>query len=127
MGLDKRLERLERLEREVIRDEVEDERKRERERADALHMAECSNEEGRRDDLEDIFEITEDGEVYSAHDGHHIVSGYQALCERFYWSEFAWGDRGFIHDEEAQEFRTQNGELALSRTYVHLPRLFRCV
>lgn len=124
MGLDKRLSR---LEREAVRDEVGDERKREKERADALHMARCANGEGRRDGLEDIFEITEDGEVYNAHDGRPVVTGHQALCERFYWSELWWGDRGFIHDEGAQEFRTPDGEPVVSRTYVHLPRLFRRV
>ena len=52
--------RLDRLEGET-RAEPGDERKREKDRAAALHMAECSNEEGRRDGLEPFFEITESG------------------------------------------------------------------
>ncbi len=117
--------RLSRLEHGVNRDEVEEERKQKGERADALHVAECSNRDSRREGLEPFFEITENGEVFSAYDGRPVTRGYQAHCEGLYWQYLAWGVRDLIHDEDAQEFCTQGGELALSRTYMHLRRLVR--
>ena len=113
--------RLSRLEGET-RTEPEDERKREKDRAAALHMAECSNEEGRRDGREPFFEITA-GEVFSAYDGRPITDGHQALCERFYWQNRAWGVGGY--DEETEAFYTPAGEFALSRTTFDLRRVFQ--
>lgn len=101
----------------------EDAHKQEKERAAALHMAECSNRDNRREGLDPFFEITESGEVFSAHDGRPVTGGRQALCERFYWQHLLWGIRGY--DEEAEAFYTPEGEFALSQTDFDLPRLFR--
>ena len=113
--------RLGRLEGET-RTEPEDERKREKDRAAALHMAECSNEEGRRDGRDPFFEITESGEVFSVHDGRLITDGRQALCEQWYWQNLVWGVRGY--DEKTEAFYTPEGEFALSRTDFDLRRVF---
>lgn len=114
--------RLGRLEGET-RSEPEDARKREKERAAALHMAECANRDSLRDGLDPPFEITGSGEVFSVHDGRPVTRGHQALCERLYWQYLAWGIAGF--DEEAEAFYTPAGEFALSRTDFNLARLFR--
>ncbi len=86
-------------------------------------MGECANRDSRREGLDPPFEITESGEVFSVHDGRPVVSGHQALCERFYWQNLAWGVPG--HDEAAQAFYTLDGEFALSRTDFDFARLFR--
>ena len=114
--------RLDRLEGET-RTEPEDERKREKDRAAALHMAECSNEEGRRDGRDPFFEITESGEVFSVHDGRPVTDGRQALCEQWYWQNLFWGVRGY--DEETEAFYTSDGKFALSRADFDFPQVFR--
>jgi hypothetical protein len=37
--------------------------------------------------------------------------------------EVGFGGEGLVHDEESQEFFTPEGELSLSRDFVHLERL----
>lgn len=101
----------------------EDERKREKDRAGALHMAECSNRDSRRDGLDPFFEITESGEVFSTYDGRPVTDGHQALCEQWYWQNLAWGVRGY--DEETESFYTPEGEFALFRTDFDLARVFQ--
>ncbi len=115
----RRLERLETSTQSVS----EDPHEREKERAGALHMAECANRDSRRDGLDPPFEITESGEVFSAYDGRPVTNGHQAFCERFYWQNLAWGVPG--HDEDAEAFYTPEGEFAVSRTELHFQRLFR--
>ncbi len=114
--------RLDRLEGET-QARPEDEHKREKDRADALHMAECGNRDARLDGLEPIFEITESGEVFSTHDGRPVTDGHQALCEQWYWLHLKWGVSGY--DEETEAFYTPDGELALSRTNFDIARVFR--
>jgi hypothetical protein len=70
-----------------------------------------------------IFEITEDGGVLCARDGRPVTNFHQTLAEEWYWQELEWGAPGLVHDEEAQAFYTQSGELALSRDRVDLQRL----
>jgi hypothetical protein len=72
---------------------------------------------------EPLFEITEEGDVLCAHDGRPVTDPHQTLAEKFYWMEVGWGSPGLVHDEEAQEFFTPEGELALTRDFVHLERL----
>lgn len=118
MGLGKRLSR---LEHGGNRDEVEDDvHKQKRERANALHMAECSNRDSRREGVEPFFEITESGEVFSAYDGRLVVTGHQALCERLYWRCLAWGVRGLIHTRTHRSFVYRMGSWpCLERTYIY--------
>ena len=52
-----------------------------------------------------------------------MTDPYQTLAEKFYWMEVGFGGERLVHDEESQEFFTPEGELALSRDFVHLERL----
>src|SRR5215212_3746241 len=72
---------------------------------------------------EPLFEITEEGDVLCAHDGRPVPDPHQTLAEKFYWMEVRFGGEGLVHEEETQEFFTPEGELALSRDFVHLERL----
>ena len=123
MSIKKRLDILEGDIRATPEDIREQDREREKERADALHVAECSNRDSRREGLGPFFKTTESGEVFSAYDGRPVTRGHQALAERLYWRYLAWGVRG--HDEEAEALYTPEGELALSRTRFNLAQTFR--
>jgi hypothetical protein len=70
-----------------------------------------------------LFEIDADGNVFCTHDGKPVTDSRQILAEEFYWMEVEWDGPGLIHDEEAEEFRTPSGELALSRERVSIPHL----
>lgn len=94
------------------------EKRRKEIRQQAAHANRC------QDRYEDpLFEITEEGDVLCAHDGRPVTDPQQTLCERFYWLEVGWGGRGLVHDEEGEQFYTPEGDLALSRDFVHLERL----
>ena len=120
MGLERRLQRLE----DAARLEVEeDERDREKWRAHIRHAAETSNRSREREGLEPIFEIAEDGTVYTF-DGRLVDDWHQSGAEHFYWMEVEWGGPGLVHDEEAEAFYTRAGELAVSRERFALRHLF---
>ncbi len=117
MGLGDRLKRLE-AQRGAPEETTED---RERIRQEAEQL----NDARRRDGEEPVFEITESGEVLCTYDGKPVTSYHQTLAEDWYWRQVEWSIEG--HDEEAQAFYTPEGELALSRTYCNLERVFRCL
>jgi hypothetical protein len=119
VGLENRLQKLE----DAARPEVEeDERDRGKWRAHIRHAAESSNRSREREGLEPIFEITEDGTVYTF-DGRLVDDFHQSGAEHFYWQAAAWGDPGQVHDEEAVAFYTPDGELAVSRERFDLQHL----
>jgi hypothetical protein len=111
VGLKNRLQKLE----DAARPEVEeDERDRETWRAHIRHTAESSNCSRQREGLEPVFEIAEDGTVYTF-DGRLVDDFHQSGAEQFYWMEVGFGGPNLIHDEEAEAFYTPEGELAVSR------------
>jgi hypothetical protein len=119
VGLERRLQRLE----DAARQEVEeDERDREKWRSRIRHAAECANRSRERESLEPIFEIAEDGTVYTF-DGRLVDDWHQSGAEHFYWMEVAWGGPGLVHDEEAEAFYTPEGELVVSRERFDLRHL----
>jgi hypothetical protein len=100
--------------------EREEERKRIREQAEHANCCGWGEEVGRWP----LFAIDEDGNVFCTHDGHPVTDSRQILAEQFYWMEVEWGASAeLIHDEEAQAFYAQGGQLALSREYVNLELL----
>jgi hypothetical protein len=116
-GLERRLKRL-----EGIRTEPADERDREMWRPHIRTSAESSNRSREREGLEPIFEITNDGTVYTF-DGRLVDNFHQSGAEQFYWMEVGFGGSGLIHDEEAEAFYTPDGELAVSRERFDLQHL----
>jgi hypothetical protein len=116
-GLERRLERL-----ESIRHEPANERDREMWRAHIRNSAESSNRSRAREGLVPIFEITDDGTVYTF-DGRLVDDFHQSGAEHFYWMEVEWGGPGLVHDAEAQAFFTPEGELAVSRDCFDLGHL----
>lgn len=117
MGLEDRLRRLEA--RSGAPDDTAEYRERIRQEAERL------NEARWREGREHVFEITENGDVLCTHDGKPVTSYHQTLAEDWYWRHVEWSVEE--HDEEAQAFYTPGGELALSRTYCNLARVFRCL
>jgi hypothetical protein len=97
---------------------AETEKRRKEIREAAEHANRCRDHEN-----PPIFEITENGGVLCARDGRPVTNFQQTLAEEWYWQELEWGAPGLVHDEEAQAFYTQSGELALSRDRVDLQRL----
>jgi hypothetical protein len=69
--------------------------------------------------------LVEEGQIYTR-DGHPVTECHQTLAEEFYWMEVERGGPGLVHDEEAEEFYTPEGELALSRTYCNLQCVLNC-
>jgi hypothetical protein len=61
--------------------------------------------------------------VFCARDGRPVTNTQQTLAEKFYLMELGWGGPGLVHDPEAEAFYTPEGEIALSRDFVHLERL----
>ena len=116
-GIRRRLERL-----ESIRHEPADERDREMWRAHIRNSAESSNRSREREGLEPIFEIAEDGTVYTF-DGRLVDDFHQCGAEAFYWQEVEWGGTALVHDEEAEAFYTPEGELTVSRERFDLRHL----
>jgi hypothetical protein len=117
----RRLSKLEAAGRPDLEEAREREEERERIREQAEHANRCGW--GEKTDRWPLFEIDEDGDVFCTHDGKPVTDSRQILAEEFYWMEVEWGGPGLIHDEEAQEFRTPGGELALSRERVSFPHL----
>src|SRR5215211_3934377 len=118
MSRKKRLERLE--EDHVVPGEYPKatEKRRKLIREQAEHANRC------QDRFEEpLFEITEAGDVFCARDGRPVTDTHQTLAEKFYWMEVGFGGEGLVHDQEAEAFYTLEGELALSRDFVHLERL----
>jgi hypothetical protein len=117
---------LRRLRKEVenlgTEQQPEDEREREMWRSHIRHSAESANRSRQREGLEPIFEITEDGTVYTF-DGRLVDDYHQSGAEHFYWMQVAWGGPGLVHDEEAEAFYTPDGELAVSRTHFDIRHL----
>ena len=94
------------------------EKRRKEIRQQAEHANRC------QDRYEDpLFEITEEGDVLCARDGRPVTHTQQTLAEKFYLMELGWGGPGLVHDPEAEAFYTPEGDLALSRDFVHLERL----
>jgi hypothetical protein len=89
-----------------------------------IHDAKRSNERREREGKEPFFEITEGGEIFTR-DGRPVTEYHQTLAEEFYWLTVEWGGLGFIHDEEAEAFYTEEGELAVSRTRANLQHILR--
>jgi hypothetical protein len=112
--------RLRRLEEYVTPQETPNmtEKRRKEIREAAEHANRCQDQ---REPLP--FEITESGDVLCARDGRPVTTYRQTLAEVWYWEEVEDGAPGLVHDEEAQAFYTQSGELALSRDRVDLQRL----
>lgn len=73
------------------------------------------------------FTIAEDGTVHSTRDGKPITDYAQTLAEVWYWDEVDRGELHLIHDEEAQTFRSPEGNLAISRERVDLRYLFSAI
>ena len=97
---------------------AESEGRRELVREQAEHANRC------RDRGESpIFEVEENGDVFSARDGRPVREPRQTLAELFYWMEVGWGGPGLVHDEREQAFYTRSGHLALSRDDVDLQHL----
>ena len=112
--------RLERLEGEHggTEDPKVAEKRRKEIRQQAEHANRC------QDRYEDpLFEITEEGDVLCARDGRPVTHTQQTLAEKFYLMELGRGGHGLVHDQEAEAFYTPEGDLALSRDFVHLERL----
>jgi hypothetical protein len=87
-------------------------------REQAEHVNRC------RDwDEQPVFEITQFGDVFCAHDGRPVTDPRQTLAERFYRMELAWGGPGLVHDEKEQAFYAPGGELTVSRERVDLRHL----
>jgi hypothetical protein len=86
--------------------------------------AQRSNERREREGKEPFFVITEAGEIFTR-DGRPVTEYHHTLAEEFYWQTVEWGGLGFIHDEEAEAFYTEDGELAVSRTRANLQRILR--
>jgi hypothetical protein len=119
VGLENRLQKLE----DVARPEVEEDgRDRDKWRAHIRHAAESSNRSREREGLEPIFEIAEDGTVYTF-DGRLVDDFHQSGAEHFYWQASAWGDPGLVHDEKAVAFFAHSGELVVSRERFDLQHL----
>ncbi len=117
--------RIEKLE-DDRRPEPEDERERQKWRERILYEANRMNENREREGREPVFEITDSGDVFCAHDGRPVTEFSQTLAEDWYWQELEWGKPlGLVHNEEAEAFYTPEGELALSRYVVDLRHLFR--
>ena len=112
------------LERRVDRLEggARPERERETWRECIRGEAERVNDNRAREGKERLFEIAEDGTVYTR-DGRLVDSFHQSGAEAFYWQEVEWGGPGLIHDEKAEAFFTPGGELAVSRVRFDLRHL----
>ncbi len=96
--------------------EAEERRKLIREQAEQINR---SQERGEPP----VFEITEAGDVFCAHDGRLVTDSHQTLAEHFFWQEVEWGSPGLVYDEEAEAFYTKSGKLAVSRDSVNLEHL----
>lgn len=114
MSLERRLEKLERHRRETGSPLDSPERLRE----EAERSIERSTQKG----SEPVFQVAKDGQVYTR-DGRPVTDNHQILAEEFYQLELEWGSE-LVFDADAEAFYTPEGELALSRTYVNLPRLW---
>lgn len=120
MSIDRRLRKLEAAERPAPEDAREREEERKQIRAQAAHSNDCRGGRGEAP----LFEIDENGDVFCSRDGRPVTDSHQTLAEEFYWMEVGCGPSpGLVHDEEAQAFYTQSGELALSRDSVNLKHL----
>lgn len=83
-----------------------------------------SIEHSLREGSEPVFQV-EDGLVYTR-DGRSVTTNHQTLAEVFYQWELEWlaaDSSDLVFDEDAEEFRTHDGGLALSRNYVSFPLL----
>ncbi len=89
-----------------------------------IHDAQRSKERRQREGKEPFFVITDEGEIYTR-DCRPVTEYHQTLAEEFYWQRVEWGGLGFVHDEEAEAFYTQEGELAVSRTRANLQHILR--
>jgi hypothetical protein len=120
MSIERRLRKLEAAGRPAPEHAREREEERKRIREQAEHSNRCNVGRGE----ETFFEIDENGDVFCSHDGRPVTGSHQTLAEEYYWMEVGWGPSpGLVHDEEAQAFYTQSGELALSRDSVNLEHL----
>jgi hypothetical protein len=117
MSAKKRLERLEEDHAVPEGDPKAAEKRRQLVREQAEHANRCQGRD------EPLFEITKAGDVFCARDGRPVTDTHQTLAEKFYWMEVGFGGEGLVHDAEAEAFYTTEGELALSRDFVHLERL----
>ena len=120
MNIKRRLERLEQESSSSVEEKPPLDSP-ERVREEAERSIESSLREGR----EPVFQITEDGGVH-IRDGRPVTDYRQTLAEEFYQWELEWhqgGSSELKFDAGAEAFYTPEGELALSRTYVSLPRL----
>ncbi len=120
MSIGRRLRELEQCASSAVAP-AETEKGHERIREQAEHSNNCRENKGEPPN----FEIDEYGDVFCTHDGRPVTNPRQILAEDFYWMETGWGcpSPGLVHDEEAQAFYTQSGELALSRDFVDLRKL----
>ena len=67
--------------------------------------------------------VVNDDSVFCASDGKPVTDDRQILAEKSYWMEVGWAGPGLVHNQEEEAFYTPEGELALSRDFVHLERL----
>lgn len=87
-------------------------------REQALHANRCLSQHE-----PPLFEVAADGAVTCAADGKPVTDAAQIFAERCWWTEMDRGHPGLRYDREGQALYTLAGELALSRTYVHLAHL----
>jgi hypothetical protein len=66
------------------------------------------------------FEVSTDGYVSCSCDGRPVVTSHQTSAEEWYMRELEASYGHLIHDEEAETFRTHEGNLALSRYVVDI-------
>lgn len=123
MSLEGRLKRLEGYQTEADR-ETSPLDSPERIREEAEHINHSRNQS------EPVFEITEDGRVFTlAEPRLPVTTFHQTGAEVFYQDALRWhcaeapGAEEFIFDEENEAFYTPEGEFAVSRTRFHLPGL----
>lgn len=117
MSLRRRLQALEEGQGRPADDSRVSEARRTQIREQALHANRCLAEH------EPLFEVAADGAVTCAADGKPVTDATQILAERCWWTEMDRGHPGLRYDRKGQALYTLAGELALSRTYVHLEHL----
>jgi hypothetical protein len=115
-----RRDRLDKLEGK--RNLTEQERDEEHRRAEIRRAAEHANR-CQPPGEEPLFVVMPSKDVFCALDGRPVTTTLQITCEAFYLKELERGGPGLVYDPGAESFYTLDGELALSRDFVHLERL----
>jgi hypothetical protein len=98
----------------------------EKERAMILESAIHANECGAGEEFGrwPLFDITEDGSVFSNVDGKQITTCTGVLAEQWYWEQVHYRSPHLTYDEDQETFFDHDGDFALSRDRVSLPHYF---